>query len=105
MDPAGAFVAQSYDATYVAALAIQKAGQAEKAAIKAALRDVSAAPGEVIGPGEWAKAKSVLSGGGDVNYEGASGPIDFNAAGDARGRIEVWDIADGRINTVENVSE
>lgn len=105
MDPAGAFVAQSYDATFVAALAIQKAGRAEKAAIAAALRGVSAPPGEVVGPGEWAKARQILAGGGEVNYEGASGPIDFNAAGDARGRVEVWDIADGRISTVENLSE
>lgn len=105
MDPAGAFVAQSYDATYVAALAIQRSGRAEKAAIRAALREVSAPPGEIVGPGEWAKAREAFASGKAVNYEGASGPIDFNAAGDARGRIEVWDIADGRINTVENLSE
>lgn len=105
MDPAGAFVAQSYDATWVAALAIQKAGSADRAAIRAALREVSGEPGETVGPGDWAKARQVLGAGGAVNYEGASGPIDFNAAGDARGRIEVWDIADGRINTIENVSE
>lgn len=104
MDPAGAFVAQAYDAAYVAALAIQKAGRADRAAIRAALREVANPPGEAVGPGEWAKARGLLAQGAAVNYEGASGPVDFNAAGDAQGRIEVWEIRDGRIATVENVS-
>jgi branched-chain amino acid transport system substrate-binding protein len=55
LDPAGAFVAQADDAAYVAALAIQKAGRADRAAIRVALRQVANAPGEVVGPGEWAK--------------------------------------------------
>ena len=104
MDPAGAFVAQAYDAAYVAALAIQKAGRADRAAIRAALREVANPPGEVVGPGEWAKARALIAQGAAINYEGASGPVDFNEAGDAQGRIEVWEIRDGRIATVENVS-
>jgi branched-chain amino acid transport system substrate-binding protein len=104
LDPAGAFVAQAYDAAYVAALAIQKAGRADRAAIRTALRQVANPPGEVVGPGEWAKAKAALTAGREVDYEGASGPVNFNEAGDAEGKIEVWAVQDGRIATVETVA-
>jgi branched-chain amino acid transport system substrate-binding protein len=104
LDPASAFVAQAYDATYVAALAIQKAGRADRAAIRAALRQVANAPGEVVGPGEWAKAKAALTAGREVDYEGASGPVNFNDTGDAEGKIEVWAVTEGRIATVETVA-
>jgi branched-chain amino acid transport system substrate-binding protein len=104
LDPAGAFVAQAYDAVYVAALAIQKAGRAERAAIRAALREVANPPGEVVGPGEWAKAKAALAAGRAIDYEGASGPVNFNETGDAEGKIEVWEVREGRIATVETVA-
>ncbi|GGG35930.1 branched-chain amino acid ABC transporter substrate-binding protein [Caldovatus sediminis] len=105
LDPGGAFVAQAYDAAYVIALAIQRAGSAERAAIRAAIREVANAPGEVVGPGEFARARDLLARGAAINYEGASGPIEFNQHGDAQGRIEVWEIQDGRIVTIANVSE
>ncbi|HEV7266017.1 MAG TPA: ABC transporter substrate-binding protein [Falsiroseomonas sp.] len=104
-DPGAAFVAQSYDAAYVIALAIQAAGSTERAAIRDALRRVADAPGETVGPGEFARAKQILQGGGQVNYEGASGPIEFNAAGDAQGRIEHWEVRNGQVETVGQLAE
>ena len=53
--------------------------------VAAALRDVATPPGEVVRPGEWAKAKKLLSEGKDVNYEGASGNVDFDENGDVGG--------------------
>ena len=82
-----AFVDQTYDATFLALLAIEKAGSADRAKMAAALRDVASAPGEKVGPGEWAKAKALIKDGKDIDYDGAGGAYDFDAAGDVMGYI------------------
>jgi len=81
------FVDQSYDATMLIALAIEKAGTTDRDAVRSALRDVANAPGEVVGPGEWAKAVALIADGKDINYEGASGSHEFDANGDVAGFI------------------
>ena len=83
--PEAPFVAHGYDIAFLAALAIEKAGSADRSMISAALRDVANAPGTVIRPGEWAKAKEAIAAGEDINYEGASGAIEFDENGDAAG--------------------
>ncbi len=89
------FVPNSYDATFMMALAIEKAGSADRGAIAAALREISSAPGEVILPGEWAKAKKILAEGGDINYEGGAGNQDFDANGDVAGLFSKSSVVDG----------
>lgn len=105
LDPGAAFVAQSYDAAMVVALAIQAANSTERGAIRAAFRAVANAPGEEVGPGEFARARTLLAAGTAINYEGASGPIEFNATGDAQGRIEHFAVRGGRIVSVAQLSE
>ena len=83
--PGAPFVAHGYDIAFLAALAIEKAGSADRSMISAALRDVANAPGTVIRPGEWAKAKEAIAAGEDINYEGASGAIEFDENGDVAG--------------------
>ena len=87
LDPKAPFAAQSYDAAFLLALAIEKNGSSERAGVNKALRAVSSAPGEVILPGEWAKAKKLIAAGKDINYEGASGSHEFDANGDVPGVI------------------
>ncbi len=87
LDPKAPFAAQAYDAAFLLALAIEKNGSAERAGVNKALRAVSSAPGEVILPGEWEKAKKLIAAGKDINYEGASGSHEFDAAGDVPGVI------------------
>jgi branched-chain amino acid transport system substrate-binding protein len=82
---AGPFVPNSYDAAFLMALAIEKAGSADRSLIAGALRAVANAPGETILPGEFAKAKGILAAGGDIHYSGAAGPQDFDANGDVAG--------------------
>ncbi|MFQ5567940.1 MAG: ABC transporter substrate-binding protein, partial [Paracoccaceae bacterium] len=89
MDPAAPYASQGYDATFLIALAIEKAGAADPAKIAAALGEVANAPGEVIRPGEWSKAKALIAAGKDVNYEGASGTVDFDSNGDVPGFYSV----------------
>ena len=87
LNPGGAFVGQSYDAAFLLALAIEKNGSADRAGISRALRAVASPPGEVILPGEWAKAKALIKAGKAINYEGATGSHDFDEAGDVSGVI------------------
>ena len=84
-DATAPFLTHGYDTAFAMALAIEKAGMAERGAIAAALREVSNAPGLTIRPGEWAKAKAALAAGEDIDYEGASGAIEFDDRGDVAG--------------------
>ncbi|MEE9196077.1 MAG: amino acid ABC transporter substrate-binding protein, partial [Alphaproteobacteria bacterium] len=49
---------------------------------------------EIIRPGEWEKAKALIAAGKEVNYEGASGSVDFDAAGDVPGFYSVNTVGD-----------
>lgn len=82
-----AFVDQTYDATFLTLLAIEKAGSADRAKMAAALREVASQPGEKVGPGEWAKAKELIKAGTDIDYDGAGGAYDFDGSGDVTGFI------------------
>ncbi|MCB2057405.1 MAG: ABC transporter substrate-binding protein [Novosphingobium sp.] len=93
--PAGPYVANAYDAAFLMALAIEAAGNADRAKIAKALRAVSGPPGVRILPGEFAKARALLQQGQEIDYDGASGPVDFDAAGDIAGRVSVNRFADG----------
>lgn len=99
--PPKPFLDTAYDAAFLLALAIEKAGSAEGRAVRDSLRFVANPPGTLILPGEWAKAKALLAQGEDIDYAGAAGSQNFDAAGDVPGTIGHWVIEDGRIKTVE----
>ncbi|MEE8386774.1 MAG: ABC transporter substrate-binding protein, partial [Dehalococcoidia bacterium] len=88
------FVRESFDAVIVMALAAQAAGtNTDSAAIRDALRDVSNTPGPAYGPGgeDITAALAAITNGEDIDYQGASGSVDFDEHGDITfGAIEVW---------------
>lgn len=94
-DANGTYVTNSYDAVFLLALAIEKNGSAEREGLSAALREVANAPGETILPGEWSKAKDLIAAGTDINYEGASGSIEFDDVGDVAGAINYFVVEGG----------
>ena len=94
------YVAQAYDAGFLLALAMQQKGSTDREGMSAALRAVASPPGEMIYPGEWAKAVEILTGGGEVNYEGATGNQDFNENGDVSGLIRSLTVENGAIAEV-----
>lgn len=96
-DANGTYVTNSYDAVFLLALAIEKSGSADRDGVSAALREVANAPGEVILPGEWTKAKELIAAGTDINYEGASGSIEFDAVGDVAGAIDYFVVEGGAV--------
>ncbi|MGE4533841.1 MULTISPECIES: ABC transporter substrate-binding protein [Halomonas] len=89
------FAGQGYDAAFLLALAIEQNGNAEREGLSAALRSVSSAPGEVILPGEWEKAKELIAAGEEINYEGASGSHEFDDNGDVPGIVEEMAVEGG----------
>jgi branched-chain amino acid transport system substrate-binding protein len=84
----------------LAALAIEQAGSTDRTKVRDALRNVCCAPGEVIEPGEWAKAKADIAAGKKINYEGASGPLEFDENGDVAGAIGHFIIENGHFKEV-----
>ncbi len=99
LDPAATYAATSYDAAFATLLALEKTGGSREG-VSAALREVTSAPGEVILPGEWAKAKELIAAGTDINYEGASGSIEFDEKGDVPGSYDEVTVRDGQIVNV-----
>lgn len=104
-DPSAVFAAQSYDAAFLLALAIEKNGSADREGLSAALRDVATAPGETILPGEWEKAKKLIGEGKEINYEGASGSAEFDDKGDVPGIVVEMAVEDGKFVTKGPVGE
>jgi len=90
-DPDAIFVTTSYDAAFLLALAIEKAG-GDKAGVAAALREVSNGEGEAIRPGEWEKAKGLIAAGTAIDYKGAAGDHNFDAAGDVPGAYALFKV-------------
>jgi ABC-type branched-subunit amino acid transport system substrate-binding protein len=93
--PALPYLREVYDAVYLIALAAQKAGSTDSTAIRDALRDIANPPGQVVNPGTdgFKTALGLIASNQDINYEGASGPVDFDKNGDVPvGAIEVWHV-------------
>lgn len=84
INPTEAYTANGYDALFVLALAIEKAGSTDRAKISPALRAVTSGAGEPIYPGEFKKAKEILAKGGEIHYMGVSSDMKFDANGDVR---------------------
>ena len=94
-------VAETYDAVYLMALAFAQAGTTTDVdAIRAALRAVANPPGTVVGPGQFAQAIALIQAGEDINYEGASGPCDFDANGDVDPPMAEWQLQGGQYVTL-----
>ncbi len=91
----GPYVANAYDAAFMMALAIEAAGSADRSKVSAGLRAISGPSGQRIFPGEFDKARKLLKQGTRINYDGASGPVDFDEAGDISGFFSVSRFASG----------
>lgn len=77
------YTANTYDAVTLLALAYLSAGSAEPAALAEELLRVSDPPGRCIRYQEC--AMQIADAEADINYEGLSGPIDFDEKGDIQG--------------------
>lgn len=90
----GAFAANTFDAAILAVLAIGRAGTAVPGdAIRNALKEVSSSPGRAYGPASFGDALTAVQRGTDIDYNGASGPVDFDDNGDVLGDFILWTVA------------
>lgn len=102
IEPSAPAADRSYDAGAIVALAIAKAGKADKDAIKTAISEVTAPDGTPIyaGKAEFEKALGLLKDGKPIKYEGVIGPVSFDQYGDITGPFRLWKITDGEVTTV-----
>lgn len=98
-DGTSAFAPESYDAAALIMLAMAKAGSSNSADFKDHVFDVANEPGEVIYPGELAKALELIAAGQDVNYEGASA-VELIGPGESAGNYQEIEFKDGAYSTI-----
>ncbi|WP_277541614.1 ABC transporter substrate-binding protein [Haloarcula laminariae] len=99
------WAAYAYDCVITAALSIQAADEFTGAALGEVVRDVTRPEGEQVTSFE--AASEILSDGGgpsDVDYQGVSGPIDFNENGDPVGFLQVLEVQDHSYEGIDFIS-
>ena len=90
-----AWSAYAYDCVVTAALSIQAADEFTGAALQETVREVTRPEGEKVTTFE-AASEILADGGGpsDVDYQGVSGPIDFDENGDPVGFLQILTVED-----------
>jgi branched-chain amino acid transport system substrate-binding protein len=93
---------RAYDAAAILGLAIARAGKAESAAIRDAIRQVTGGEGEAIhaGPDQFRRAMQLIREGKPIRYVGVIGPVAFDQNGDITGPFRKWRIQNGQVVTV-----
>jgi branched-chain amino acid transport system substrate-binding protein/neutral amino acid transport system substrate-binding protein len=87
------FTVNTYDAAAVIALAIEKAGSANGTAIRDNIRAVANPPGVEVT--DIAEGLRLIREGTDINYQGASGDVNFDENGDiTTAYYAKWQVAD-----------
>ena len=90
------FDAQNFDAVVLCYLAAVAAGSTDGAEMAAVLQDISGPGGTEYTWEELPQAIEALQNGEDIDYTGASGPIDLDDAGDATaGVYDLFEFRDG----------
>jgi branched-chain amino acid transport system substrate-binding protein len=96
------FAPHAYDAVVLQALAIHRAGDATGTAIAENIRAVSREGTEVT-VGEFRKAKDLLDDGEEVNYQGASSPVDLNESLEPLNQYAIIQVQSGETEVLETV--
>ena len=93
----------AYDATIVLALAIQQAGTVDTEKIVETVPVVSNPPGLVVT--DYQRGLAALKAGRKTNYEGASGPMDWNKYHNVYGPFDAVQVGtDGKLHVVMSIS-
>lgn len=109
VDPSNfSYTSHSYDSMYLFALAAAYAqgqgGQVTGVKMAEGLTMVSSGATELeLTPTNFTAAAAELAAGRSINVVGASGNLDFDAAGEAASPIELWVVEGSDFRTVENI--
>ncbi|XXF79308.1 ABC transporter substrate-binding protein [Myxococcaceae bacterium GXIMD 01537] len=110
VDPSNfSFTSHAYDAMYLFALGASYAqGQGgEVTGVKMAegLTKVTGGTQKFqLTSSNFTQASAELAAGRSIDVEGASGSLDFNAAGEAPSPIELWQVSGSEFTTVQNIT-
>ena len=96
------FAPHAYDAMFLQALAMEAAGEASGRAIAENIQSVSR-DGESVTVDEFDKAKELLADGEDINYEGASSPVDMNENLEALNQFGIFQVRDSQPELEETI--
>ncbi|MCK0148535.1 ABC transporter substrate-binding protein [Marivita sp. S6314] len=99
IDGTSVYAGESYDAAALMLLAMAASGSSDPADYVGKIEMVANAPGEPIMPGELAKAIEILAGGGDVDYNGATG-VELVGPGEAAGSYAEYVVDGGALTVV-----
>ncbi|MGK7888714.1 MAG: ABC transporter substrate-binding protein [Leptolyngbyaceae cyanobacterium] len=100
-DP-GVFDPNTWDAAAVLVLAAEAAQSTNGAEIQDQVAAVANAPGTEVT--DVCEGLALVRNGEEINYQGASSTIEFDAQGDVVGRYDVWTITDeGTLEVMETV--
>jgi ABC-type branched-subunit amino acid transport system substrate-binding protein len=98
------FDAQNFDAVVLCYLAAVAAGKADGAAMKDKLQAITAPPGTKYTWQQLPQAIKALTDGKDIDYDGASGPIDLDANGDpTSGVYDILQFENGKLTPIRQV--
>ncbi len=93
----GPFAANSFDMMNLVALSLQASGDCTGAGINSAIRGVSEGG---VAVSSFADGKAAIAAGKDIDYQGASGPLTFDASGTVAGAYSIQAAKDGAwVNT------
>jgi branched-chain amino acid transport system substrate-binding protein len=98
------FDAQNFDAVILCYLAAVAAGNTDGKDMAAELQDVTGPGGDKYTWEQLPDAIRALQDGNDIDYEGASGPVDLNDQGDSTaGVYDVYRYRDGKIDVYDEL--
>jgi branched-chain amino acid transport system substrate-binding protein len=96
-----AFDAQNFDAVMLCYLSAVAAGSTDGEDMAAEVQDVSGPPGEKISWQDLPDAIKALQDGDDIDYEGASGAVDLDDAGDSTAEVyDLYQIKGGQLDII-----
>jgi branched-chain amino acid transport system substrate-binding protein len=98
------FDAQNFDAVVLCYLAAVAAGSTEGVDMAAEVREISGPPGDQFTFEQLPEAISALQDGDDIDYQGASGPIDMDETGDTTsGVYDIYEFREGLPEAVDEI--
>jgi ABC-type branched-subunit amino acid transport system substrate-binding protein len=100
----GSFDAQAFDAALLCILARIAAKSEDGPAIRDAVTKIAGPPGRKLTFEQLPEAVKALRAGQDINYEGVSGPIDFDRNGDVTASYyDLYRYVDGRFDVTDTI--
>jgi branched-chain amino acid transport system substrate-binding protein/neutral amino acid transport system substrate-binding protein len=90
----------TWDAAALIVLAAEAAQDTTGTAIRDHIQDVANAPGTEVT--DVCEALELVRQGEDINYQGASGAVDFDEQGDVVGSYDIWTVGDDGSITVKD---